>query len=187
MNDPQPYLQKAAELVAPWQEAARTPEAGRLDVVIHRKHLLAAVGALVKARWGYLSAITGLDRPGLQGAGSDEKKWNQTVQPGEAGGAAEAAGALEVLYHFCKGAAVLTLRVSVPYAQAEVPSICPLIPAATLYERELIEMFGVAVAGTPNTDRLLLPDDWPADIYPLRKAFHGFDEGLPDEEADTSK
>lgn len=187
MNDPQPYLQKASELVAPWQETSRVPEAGRVDVVVHRKNLLAAVQALVQARWGYLSAITGLDRPGLQAAGSDEKKWNQTVEPEQAVTAADQPGALEVLYHFCKGAAVLTLRVSVPYAHAEVPSICTLIPAATLYERELIEMFGVVVVGTPNTDRLLLPDDWPADIYPLRKAFHGFDEGLPDEESDTSK
>jgi Ni,Fe-hydrogenase III component G len=185
MNDPQPYLQTAAELLAPWQESARAPEAGRLDVIIQRKHLLAAVQALVQARWGYLSAITGLDRPGSSAPADEEKQWNHTVQPEEAAAAAKPPGALEVLYHFCKGAAVLTLRVSVPYAQPEVASICPLIPAATLYERELIEMFGVVVTGTPNTDRLLLPDDWPAEVYPLRKAFHGFTEGLPEEEAKT--
>jgi Ni,Fe-hydrogenase III component G len=45
---------------------------------------------------------------------------------------------------------------------------------ATLYERELIEMFGITIEGTPNTDKLLLPDDWPAGVYPLRKEFTGF-------------
>jgi ech hydrogenase subunit E len=32
-----------------------------------------------------------------------------------------------------------------------------------------MEMFGVVVEGTPNTNRLFLPDDWPDGVYPLRK------------------
>jgi len=63
--------------------------------------------------------------------------------------------------------------VSVTYHDAKVPSICHIIPSATLYERELMEMFGITVEGTPDTGKLLLPDDWPDGVYPLRKSFKG--------------
>ncbi len=36
-------------------------------------------------------------------------------------------------------------------------------------------MFGITVEGTPVTDKLLLPDDWPDGVYPLRKSFTGFE------------
>ena len=32
-------------------------------------------------------------------------------------------------------------------------------------------MFGITVMGTPNPDRLFLPDQWPTDAPPLRKDF----------------
>jgi Ni,Fe-hydrogenase III component G len=38
-----------------------------------------------------------------------------------------------------------------------------------------MELFGVEIVGTPDTDRLVLPDDWPHGVYPLRKSFTGFD------------
>ena len=38
---------------------------------------------------------------------------------------------------------------------------------------ELIEMFGFVIEDTPDPARLLLPDDWPDGVYPLRKAFEG--------------
>ncbi len=128
--------------LATWTEAAQTPEADRLDVVVTVGNLLAAVAAL--EGWGYLSAITGLD---------------QGVE----------AGQLEVLYHFCSGAVTLTLRVSIARATPSIPSICRLIPPAVVFERELLEMFGVTVIGIPNADPLFLSDDWARDIYPLRK------------------
>jgi len=66
------------------------------------------------------------------------------------------------------------VRVLLPYSQAAIPSICSVLPAASLYERELMEMFGIDVQGTPVTQKLLLPDDWPDGVYPLRKSFTGF-------------
>ncbi len=36
-----------------------------------------------------------------------------------------------------------------------------------------MDMFGFEFAGTPNTDRLLLSEDWPAGVFPLRKDFTG--------------
>ncbi len=135
-------IEAARVRLAAWTEAALTPEADRLDVVVTAGNLLAAVAAL--AGWGYLSAITGLDQ------GSE-------------------AGSMEVLYHFCSGAVVVTLRVSIARAMPSIPSVCRLIPSAVVYERELREMFGITVIGIPNADPLFLSDDWARDIYPLRK------------------
>jgi Ni,Fe-hydrogenase III component G len=84
-------------------------------------------------------------------------------------------GHVEALYHFCEGAAVLTLRMSVPYSHAELDSICGILPAASLYEREFMEMFGVALRGSPDNARLLLADNWPEGVYPLRKSFTGLE------------
>lgn len=138
-------LDTAATILAPWGPAATRPESTRLDVMIAREHLLEAIGALKGARWGYLSAMTGLDLT--------------------------ATGEFEVLYHFCAGAAVVTLRVRAPKSDATVPSICGLIPSASFFERELSEMFGVTVAGSPDPTRLFLPDDWPEKVFPLRKDY----------------
>lgn len=139
-------LQDAQTFLAPWAQDTKTSDAVRLDVSIKAADLPAAVQVLHSAHWGYLAAITGLDL-------------------GTAG------GELEVLYHFCGGAAVVTLRVRTKQAEASVPTITTVIPSATLYERELIEMFGVTVVGTPSTERLFLPDNWASDKFPLRKDF----------------
>jgi NADH:ubiquinone oxidoreductase subunit C len=160
---------KAADaLLQPFAVGAVTHAPGRVEAVVKREDLCAAAQAIIGARWGYLSAITGLDHP-----------WPKTPKPGAKPGepAPESAGPvedrLEALYQFVSGPVVATLRVSVSYHDAKVPSICHVIPSATLYERELMEMFGIVVEGTPDTGKLLLPDDWPADVYPLRKSFKG--------------
>jgi Ni,Fe-hydrogenase III component G len=80
---------------------------------------------------------------------------------------------MEVLYQFCEGAAVLTLRVMIDRESAVIPTVCCLIPSASFFERELGEMFGITIEGTPNTERLFLPDEWPVGVYPLRKDFQG--------------
>ena len=45
----------------------------------------------------------------------------------------------------------------------------PKVPAAIWYEREVRDMFGLQPVGLPDERRLVLPDDWPDDLYPLRK------------------
>ena len=159
-------INAAEALLKPFAVGAVSHAPGRVEAVIKPHDLPAAVRAIIDARWGYLSAITGLDHP-----------W-PTPKPGAkpAEPAAEpdpAEDRLEALYQFVSGPVVATLRVSVPYHDTRVPTICPVIPSATLYERELQEMFGFVVEGTPDTGKLLLPDDWPADVFPLRKAFKG--------------
>jgi NADH:ubiquinone oxidoreductase subunit C len=160
----QERLETAEKLAAPWTVGVTRFEGRRLDVVVKRENLVAAVQALTDARWGYLSAITGLDLP-----------WPRTPAKADAPQAPPTEDQLEVLYHFVSAAAVVTLRVRVVYSDARVPTICGPVPTATLYERELQEMFGITVEGTPVTDRLLLPDDWPDGVYPLRKSFKGLE------------
>ena len=154
--DSEGLIQTAVELLAPWTLKVNRPEENRVDVFVAPDHLKDAVKAIVRAQWGYFSALTGLDQP-----------------PAEEG-ATE--GTIEALYHFCRGPVVLSIRTSVPYSNPVIESICDVIPSATLYERELMEMFGVVMPGTPSTDRLLLADDWPEGVYPLRKSFTGFGE-----------
>jgi NADH:ubiquinone oxidoreductase subunit C len=140
-------LETAGKLVAEWTKEAERPEPNRLDVTLTRPDdLVPSVTALRVKRLGYLSAITGID------LGAE-------------------AGEVEVLYHFCTGTAVVTLRVRTPREEASVPTLCDIIPSAEPFERELSEMFGVTVVGTPNPEHIYLPDDWPDGVYPLRKDF----------------
>lgn len=119
-----------------------TPEFDRLDGQLPAIYLLDALSSLKAIEPFYLTAITGMDTG------------NET---------------LAVLYHFCMGAAVITLRVVVDCHKPIVPSICNLIPYASPFERETGEMFGIVFSGTPDTSRLFLPDDWHEGVYPLRK------------------
>src|SRR5512136_891642 len=138
-------LHTAMALLEPRALKITEPAAHRADAYLDAGRLLPAVESLRKARWGFLTAITGLD---------DVK-----------------AGEIEVLYHFVNGSANVNLRVRIPRTDASIPSICSICPGATFFERELSEMFGINVMGTPNPDRLFLPDEWPPDAPPLRKDF----------------
>jgi Ni,Fe-hydrogenase III component G len=142
-------LALAKEITTAWFWSLETeePEPNRLDVKLaSAADLVNIVTAMRVKRLGYLAAITGLD-PGLE------------------------AETLEVLYHFCTGAAIITLRVPVPRRAPVVPSLSQIIPSAEVFERELQEMFGVMVSGLPIKEHLYLPEDWPDATYPLRKDF----------------
>jgi len=156
--DMEKLLKNAEDLLNPLGVQLSRPASYRLDAAVSVEKLIPAVKALTKGKWGYLAAITGLDKPA----------------PVPAEGAKSGENQLEVLYQFCEGAVITTLRVVIPYSHAVIPTVCEVIPMATLYEREIIEMFGITIEGTPNTDKLLLPDDWPDKVYPLRKEFTGF-------------
>jgi NADH:ubiquinone oxidoreductase subunit C len=148
----------------------------RLDAYISVHRLLEAVQILLNNGWIHLSAITGVDlpAPGPAAAGAPASENPPALHDVPEIGAQDAAESrIELLYHFCLGPAILTLRTSLAYSNPVAPSICGLLSYATLYERELIEMFGVTFEGTPDTSRLLLPDDWPDGVYPLRKDFTG--------------
>ncbi len=65
--------------------------------------------------------------------------------------------------------AYVVVRAQIPPHQPEFPSVTPKVPAAVWYEREIRDMYGLQPVGLPDERRLVLPDDWPENLYPLRK------------------
>jgi NADH:ubiquinone oxidoreductase subunit C len=75
----------------------------------------------------------------------------------------------EILYHFASPAANINVRTEISKASPHIDSITAVIPGAILYERELQDMFGMVIDHIPDPRPLVVPDDWPAANYPLRK------------------
>ena len=176
----QESLDRAVEILSKWTRWTKSQSPNHLIVSISRRDLVESVQALVDGHWGYLSAIVGTDEPGVETTTSDEKKWERltSLQVSEHGTTTtQVRESFIVQYIFCEDDAILALRVHPPSVEdANVPTICGVIPSATLYERELMELLGVNVVGTPDTSRLVLPEDWPDGVYPLRKSFKGLDK-----------
>lgn len=78
-------------------------------------------------------------------------------------------GVYEIVYHLGDAHGNLNIRTQIPKADPHLPSICSVIPGAILYERELQDMFGIIVDRIPDPRPLVMPDDWPAGNFPLRK------------------
>lgn len=79
--------------------------------------------------------------------------------------------AIELLYHFSfdKGNLILSLRTAVAKPGLEIESITPIIKGAEWIEREIWELLGVKFKNHPNLKRLLMAEDWPEGVYPLRR------------------
>jgi NADH-quinone oxidoreductase subunit C len=78
----------------------------------------------------------------------------------------------EVLYHFSNDETGCVVTVKAFIRDRENPSIesiTPLIPGAEWIEREIHDILGIEVKNHPNMRRLILADDWPEGVYPLRK------------------
>jgi len=83
-------------------------------------------------------------------------------------------GSLEMLYHFANDASgyVLSLRaIILEKEDPHIDTITAVTRSAWWIEREIHELFGVHFDGNSDLRPLLLPDDWPAGVYPLRKNF----------------
>ena len=87
----------------------------------------------------------------------------------------------DVIYHYVLEGVSLNVRAAVSKSVDEIDTITPIVPAAIMYEREITDMFGLAIAGHPDPRRLVLPEDWPEGDYPLRRDDGGDEE---DEEDD---
>lgn len=62
------------------------------------------------------------------------------------------------------------VKTKLPRNNLKIQSIVSIVPAAVLYEREVYEMLGVIFEEHPKLERLFLPEDWPKDVYPLRRS-----------------
>ena len=78
----------------------------------------------------------------------------------------------EILYHFSydQTGCVITVKAFIrDRDNPEIESITPLIPGAEWIEREMYDLLGINFRNHPRLERLILADDWPEGVYPLRK------------------
>lgn len=78
---------------------------------------------------------------------------------------------IELLYHFSddRSGTVISIRTMAAKPQPRMPSTVAFMPSALWIEMEIHEMLGLDFEGHPHLKKLLLPDDWPEGVYPLRK------------------
>ena len=122
---------------------SRGPRQGMYFLPVER--LVAALRDLIESQDGRLATITGID-----------------VRDGT-----------ELIYHLCFDAAQYTanLKILIPRTMDAMESITPWLPGAEFIERELHDVLGVNFPGHPRMKRLILADDWPEGVYPLRRGF----------------
>ena len=78
----------------------------------------------------------------------------------------------EMLYHFSNDQTGCMVTVKAFIRDREKPSIesiTPFVPAAEWIEREIHDVLGIHFEHHPDLRRLILFDDWPEGVYPLRK------------------
>ena len=80
-------------------------------------------------------------------------------------------GTYEVSYVFSldRDGLVVSVKETVDPADPRVPSLTNIIPGADWHEREVYDLLGIVPEGHPDPRRLVLADDWPEDVFPLRK------------------
>ncbi len=108
----------------------------------------------------------GIDRPYkmlFDLSGIDERaRTNRQGQP---------ASDFTVVYHLLSFPRNQFLRIKVALSgeKPSIPTVTGIFPAASWYERELWDMFGIDVEGHPHLRRILMPPTWIG--HPLRKDF----------------
>jgi len=85
---------------------------------------------------------------------------------------------LEILYHFTLEDInlIISFRVKLPKENPVIDSLAPVFEAANWIEREIHEILGIDFKGHPDMRKLLLPDDWPEGVYPLRRDYKEWDK-----------
>ncbi|MBN2019177.1 MAG: NADH-quinone oxidoreductase subunit C [Sedimentisphaerales bacterium] len=78
----------------------------------------------------------------------------------------------EVLYHYAYDeiGCMVTLKALIRDREnPAIESIAPFLPGAEWIEREMHDLMGIEFRNHPDMRRLILSDDWPVGVYPLRK------------------
>ncbi len=94
---------------------------------------------------------------------------------------------MEILYHFTLEDInlLISLRVKLDKSKKlEIDSLIPVFEGANWIEREMHELLGINFKGHPDLRKLLLSDDWPEGVYPLRCDYKEWDKkAIRDREA----
>ena len=85
----------------------------------------------------------------------------------------------EILYHFTIEDInlLISLRVKLDRKNPQIDSLAPVFEGANWIEREIHELLGINFKGHPDLRKLLLPDEWPKGVYPLRQDYKEWDKG----------
>lgn len=140
--------EKVASLVRERLEAQNiaVPRDRRVVAEISPAKLVESIGALKENGMINIGAITGLDL----------------------------GDRFEIIYHLYNDDGVLlNLKTYISREDPRIPTVTGIFPGVFLYERELMDLFGILVEGIPEGRRYPLPDDWPDGEYPLRKDWKG--------------
>ncbi|MBI2265698.1 MAG: NADH-quinone oxidoreductase subunit C [Armatimonadetes bacterium] len=64
---------------------------------------------------------------------------------------------------------MLSLHVTLPRDNPEIPSVSSIWPTAEWHEREVYDLYGVVFTNHPDLRRIMMPDDWVG--YPMRRDY----------------
>jgi Ni,Fe-hydrogenase III large subunit/NADH:ubiquinone oxidoreductase subunit C len=76
---------------------------------------------------------------------------------------------IEIMYHVRTHGAIVTIRTQVPKKDSQIKTITDILPGANFHEREVADLFGITFEDHPEPGRLVLPEGWPKNLFPLRK------------------
>lgn len=85
---------------------------------------------------------------------------------------------MEILYHFTMEEInlLISFRVKLDKSKLEIDSLASIFEGANWIEREIHELLGINFKGHPDLRRLLLPEEWPEGVYPLRCDYKEWDK-----------
>ncbi len=85
---------------------------------------------------------------------------------------------MEILYHFIIEDInlLISFKVKLDKSKLEIDSLANTIEATNWIEREMWELLGITFKGHPDMRKLLLSDDWPKGVYPLRADYKEWDK-----------
>ncbi|HUS46461.1 MAG TPA: NADH-quinone oxidoreductase subunit C [Phycisphaerae bacterium] len=80
---------------------------------------------------------------------------------------------IDILYHWCFAGDtyVVTVKGLAARPSLEIDSVGQDLPAADWIEREMHDLLGAEFRGHPDMRRLILADNWPDGVHPLRRDF----------------
>ena len=85
---------------------------------------------------------------------------------------------LEILYHFTieEIDLLISVRVKLDRNHPAVDTLTGVIKGTDWIEREMHELLGIDFRGRPRLERLLLPDQWPEGVHPLKQDYREWDK-----------
>ena len=126
--------------------AATQPHADTLRLRIDKGSVRAAAGALVSELGARFMITTGIDRRQMDGDFG-----------------------IVHLFSLDREHLFVLLDCAVAPGDERIDSITPVVPGANWAEREFRDSVGIHPEGHPDPRRLLLADDWPDGVWPLRR------------------